>query len=562
MRKTGKNETPIYFALGFLVGVACFIAVYGTKVLNVTYDAWIFRGDIDLQQHYLGWCHFRTRPWQFPVGLIDSLSYPHSMSVLWTDSIPILALAGKLFRMILPETFQYFGWFSLISFGLQGGMAVLLIRKITGYSMACFPLAVPFVLSFPILQRTFYHTSLCAHWIILLALYLWFSDIYLWSTRKKCLIWSMMGIVCVMIHSYFLPMAGLILGACLLEELIIVRKWKPVVLQVISFCFSAIAMLFFLGAFYGNVSSDYTIGGFESNLNTLFNSMDRGKLLKGFALYGDFQHEGFGYLGAGMIALAIIGIVLTGIAVAKDRRTVKERIRQGVLHPRKPLVLLITVFFFCISVFPYVTLGNRLLFRIPFPDLLNRILGVFRSNGRFIWPVVYLLMLVGIYGISRYTKRNLALAILAVCVMVQLYDISPYILKKRENFAKTEVTYESFWNRLDKLETANAMDGYSHFIITFDDVTTFMDTAYYAYHHDMTLNRFYYARNNEEDVSRTLERYIDELYCGKSRADCIYVFNQKTYRENSNADLHFYTMGDLIIGTREELGGLENEEQK
>ena len=559
MREAGKFENRMLFIMGFLVGVTCFIAVYGIKVLNVTYDAWIFHGDIDLQQHYLGWCHFRTTPWQFPVGLIDSLSYPHSMSVVWTDSIPVMALICKLFRTALPETFQYFGWFALISFGLQGGISALLTRKITHNKIVCFLMVLPFVLSFPILQRTFYHTSLCAHWIILLAVYIWFSDIQRSATWKKCIIWASMGTICVLIHSYFLPMVGIVMGACLVEELIRIKKWWPVILQGVSFCSSAIAALYFLGAFYGSVSTDYTIGGFESNLNTLFNSMGLGKLLKGFAVYGDFQHEGFGYLGAGMIMLIVIGSILMAVKMYAIGETVQEWRRRTILRPRRLLVFLITILFFCMAVLPYVTIGSRLLFKMPFPDFLNRLLGVFRSNGRFIWPVVYLLMLAGIYGVSKFKKRGIALVVIAVCIVVQMYDISPYMLNKRENFAKTEATYNSFW---DKKEMNDVIGEYRHFVITFDDVTTFMDTASYAYDHQMTLNRFYYARNNEKDVNRTLENYLDELNQGKSREDCIYVFDEETYLQNANAYLNFYTLGDVVIGVSKEINGLEKAEQK
>ena len=102
----GKKEEKILFLWGLFAGFLCFLLMFGVKVLDVTYDAWIFYGDIDLRQHYLGWCHFRTSDWHFPLGMIDSLSYPHSVSVIWTDAIPLFALFFKIFREILPETFQ------------------------------------------------------------------------------------------------------------------------------------------------------------------------------------------------------------------------------------------------------------------------------------------------------------------------------------------------------------------------------------------------------------------------------------------------------------------------
>ena len=68
--------------------------------------------------------------WHFPVGLIDTLSYPTSVSVIYTDSIPLVALIFKLFRNILPLRFQYFGMFGLFSFMLMGGISSQLIYEL------------------------------------------------------------------------------------------------------------------------------------------------------------------------------------------------------------------------------------------------------------------------------------------------------------------------------------------------------------------------------------------------------------------------------------------------
>lgn len=41
------------------LGMITFICIYGIRVLNVTYDAWLLNGG-DLSQHYLGWCFLET----------------------------------------------------------------------------------------------------------------------------------------------------------------------------------------------------------------------------------------------------------------------------------------------------------------------------------------------------------------------------------------------------------------------------------------------------------------------------------------------------------------------
>jgi len=59
------------------------------------------------------------------------------------------------------------------------------------------------------------------------------------------------------------------------------------------------------------------------------------------------------------------------------------------------------------------------------PDLLRRtVLDWFRSSGRFIWPVAWLLMALGIVGTLSTTRPRRAIAISAVALMLQWIDLS------------------------------------------------------------------------------------------------------------------------------------------
>ena len=104
-----RNCDGILYGLSAMIGMMVFIAVYGVAVLNPTYDDWLL-GKGDLTQHYLGWCFYRSSDWTFPIGLTNNLAYPSYTSIIFTDSIPVLAVFFKLFSFILPDTFQYLGW--------------------------------------------------------------------------------------------------------------------------------------------------------------------------------------------------------------------------------------------------------------------------------------------------------------------------------------------------------------------------------------------------------------------------------------------------------------------
>ena len=106
------------FLIGALLGAVCFTGVYGVRVLDPAYDDWLLAGDMDLRQHYIGFCHFRQSRWQFPIGLIETLSYPMSMSVIYTDSIPLLAV------WILTGLWHSTGW-NYVVWGLYWGTLII-----------------------------------------------------------------------------------------------------------------------------------------------------------------------------------------------------------------------------------------------------------------------------------------------------------------------------------------------------------------------------------------------------------------------------------------------------
>lgn len=545
-----KKEEKILFLWGFAAGLLCFLLMFGTKVINVTYDAWLFYGDIDLRQHYLGWCHFRADDWHFPLGMTDSLSYPHSVSMVWADVIPLFALFFKVFRKILPETFQYLGLFTFLSFGMQGGLSAVLLRQVTDKKAVCACGIFPFILSFPVLQRCFYHTALSAQWLILLALYIWLSDAAKGSMERKIKIWGGVSVLCVLIHSYFIPMTALIMVFDFVEDYQQSREWKSSVGGFCSFAFCGLLTLFVLGAFEGPVNTNYGIGGFGCNLNTLFNPLKYGRLFFALPLATDFQFEGFGYLGMGMLFL----LAAAGIFVLKRLLTREESV-QGILknHGRAFLAGILTFLFFIAAMYPEVSFNETIYFRFPVPGFANKILGFFRSNGRFMMPVVYLLMLFAFRTLGRYAGKKTLSLLLAVAILVQMADLSEVFAKNRTRYAEKTRTYDSI---LLQPETAKALSGFRHFVMMYSDVTDIMEIEYCAYRLGMTNNRFYYARDIDAQVETSLEMYRLGIEEADAKKDCVFVFDEETYEEMKESGLCFYTAGDYILGTAEPVAGL------
>ena len=304
---TLKPNKRAVFLFSFILGAVLFIAIYGIKVLDVCYDNWIFDiKDPDIKQHYIGWCHFRTSDWAFPLGLMDSLSWPFSISVLYTDSIPLFAIIFKLFRRFLPETFQYLGLFGMLSMAFTGGLAGLILYKLIRSPYASIAGSAFFSVVPHILQRMFFHTTLTAQWLILLPLLIWFSDSWKWKLSKKLIIWAAASFAGISIHPYLWMIFFVIWFFSELEALFRTRNLLTSFLTGTVIVFSAFIGLYIEGGFYGNVSTVYSAGGFESNLNSLFNPMGYGLILPDLNLADDYQYEGFGYLGFGIIFMLIV----------------------------------------------------------------------------------------------------------------------------------------------------------------------------------------------------------------------------------------------------------------
>jgi hypothetical protein len=56
----------------------------------------------------LGWYFFQNDIWRFPLGSNPNYGEEIASSIVYTDSIPILAFLFKSIRSLIPGNFQYF----------------------------------------------------------------------------------------------------------------------------------------------------------------------------------------------------------------------------------------------------------------------------------------------------------------------------------------------------------------------------------------------------------------------------------------------------------------------
>ena len=551
------THRKIFLALwGLIFGAAVFIAVYGVRILDVTHDEWIFRQhDPDIKQHYLGWCMYRSRPWYFPIGLTDGLSYPYKMSVLWTDSMPLFAMFFKAFRAFLPPTFQYIGLYGLISMALTGAVCALLLERLTDSLILSAVGCALYVIDFPLFQRMFYHTTLTAHYLILLALLFWLSDIYKLKLWKKSALWGLLALLCVTIHPYIWAMCALIALFALIDEYLHTKELLPVLFQLsLSAALTAFG-LWMEGAFYGNVNASYQIGGFESNLNSLFNSLNYSRLFPELPLAYPTQYEGFGYLGTGGLLIVVIAAAAFVYRIIKAGEDFRQNLKK--LDTVRLVLLWIMLFsFLIICSMPNFSFGEAMV-HIPLRRRLSELAGIFRSNGRFVWPVMFTLLSLSVYMISQSFGRAAGAAVFLICAALQIYDVSEYAARQHERFS---LDYEEDFCHLDTPELTDNIDRYSHIVMTYGNLLSEIDFAHFAMRYNLTMNRFYFARDIDGPVNEKIDSYINDLADGRAESDVIYIFSEEQLEEwtaDKRFPLHFYELHGTIIGVSEPLEGLE-----
>lgn len=432
----GKRKIKTAFA-GAVIGAIAFLILYGITPLNVTNDSWILQGydELDILQHYAGWMHFRNSPWTFPLMKAETLAYPTGTIVSFTDSIPLMALVFKLFANILPNTFQYFGIFTLMCYMLQGLFAALLIELFVDDEKYV-AVAVPFFTFAPILmERAFRHTALGSQWLILAAMYLYFKNRDMENGVTVDIKFTLLTLLSIGIHPYFLPMVYGIYFFYIVD-----RIWrnsfeiryivKRVVLLIISLVVT-VAEGYILGTLGVNETRRAGYSVYSMNLNALWNPTSVGgyKWSLFLAKQNQFsgQYDGFNYIGLGIL-FAVVGCAIYIISMF-DMSKIKLFIKKYIS------IIFLSLCFTVFAVTNVITF-NSVAITIPIPEYLVNLCSIFRASGRLFYPVYYLVILfviVFIYN-NLKVKNSKKVIIISLILCLQLGDMLPVILGKHLHF--------------------------------------------------------------------------------------------------------------------------------
>ncbi len=437
--KNKKNIRAITLCLCALLGAIFFIAIYGTATLDVTNDIWIYEGydENDITQHYQGWLAFRQAEWTFPILYTDQLGYPGGTYLSYMDVNPIFAVFFKILNPLLPQTFQFFGIFVFMCFILQGLASGMLLWRIKQSSVFTLIGSMFFISAPIILERAFRHTTLTAHFYVLFAIYFYFTvRDKVRSGEKPKLPWQMwvLNITSVGVSPYWLAMTMMFTLLSLIEIAKASGKKSYLKCAIIFFAngIGAMILAFVLGTIGGESSFERAgFGNYSMNLNAFYNPTSLGGYEWSYFLSTHNQvggnYDGFNYLGVGVLLMLFTVVVFCFNHLSKI-----ENAKTVIIAFLKKYAWLIAacVFLTMFALSNVIKFNSVTLLTIPLPEFILDLCNIYRASSRMFYPVYYILILCGIYGINKYFKGRAANIIIAFFLIVQIADISGALLQK------------------------------------------------------------------------------------------------------------------------------------
>ena len=536
---TSRQTSYLY---PIFIGLMAFLLIAGDQFLDPTNVAWLVGGDP--LQHYLGWAFYRNSPWTWPVGLNPLYGMEFSNSIVFTDSIPLLAIPFKAISQLLPYPFQYLGIWVLLCFVLQAYFAFRLIGLITSSAAIQCLGSILFLFSPPLIFRLSLHESLMGHFIILAALYLNLKTSAKSIDTKKSyahsFAWIILLSIAILTHFYLAVMVLALWLADLCNRAFIKKSisFKDLALENVLLIGVAGFVAWQAGYFAIEGASGTTrgFGDFRTNLLALFNSRGWSYWLKPIPLRDAVEAatgEGFQYLGAGSLFL----LLSTVFAIIK--RKIQPLPITRLAAQNYPFLMIVLLVLALISFSNYIGFGPWNL-RVPLPDFLLSLLSIVRSSSRLFWPMYYAILLVIIYVVIKAYSARSAMILFVIAALLQVIDTSAGWLPIRE---KVSLSASSQFKT--KLQNSFWKDAGQHYrnIVTTGGQNNWEEFGIYASENRMSTNIAHIARVDYKKSEQSFSKVHQQIHQGPLDLNTLYVFQDW---KNSPDQIKYDPQKDLL----------------
>lgn len=396
-------------------------------ILDPTNIGWMLRGQ-DVGVNGLGMAaYLRTGDW--PGTRQTLLAAPEGLTLLFTDSNPLLGLLLWPIAGLLPPGVQLIGWWLLACLMLHTLFAWLLVRRIAPDFVSAW-LGTALLTLLPTLFNRLPHANLCAHWLILFGLWIFLDP----ARARRPGWWAVVLVLAALVHVYLLLMVAALWGSALLAALVERPGWGDRARLLAGHALVAgmiVAVMGLNGVFGGQFLSTGTFGAFPMAIDAIINPANPSfsALLPSTPDREGRGFEGLQYLGAGLLLVIAVAIVTAIRSTGPSQQT-------GTVHRLRWLLP-------AFAVLTLLALGNQVwlhgrpvLFVRLSPALVDA-LDPLRASGRFFWPVAYTMVFAALATTYRLERARVTM-LLGAALMLQLIDGWPMFAALRTLTAAAE----------------------------------------------------------------------------------------------------------------------------
>jgi hypothetical protein len=510
----------------FILVTLIYHVCYGLQTIIPTNVSWLMTVMHDWGTHYLGFYFYKTEPWHFPLGAIHNYYAPVGTNVGFTDSIPLLAIFFKLLAPVLPEDFQYFGiW--LYACHLLAAFFTVKLLNLFNVNRIIILLAVIFIAANPVLVYRGLHPALCAHWLFIASLYLYFQPDRSARQIKNILSWQLILLaISALINPYI---CFTMLGFSFIFPLKLAffdktmkKKWS--IIYFIASIVTLVILFYVVGMIDFGAKEDLGVQGayglYSLNLNCLYNSWGFGTLLTGRRTVSWHQYEGFMYLGLGGIIVFLLALILVLVKKLRGFSYWQSRftIRGTSMWPLFILCVLLTLF----AITHIISLDDKVLFTIPLPKQIIKLGDIFRASARFFWIPYYMIMLFSIIILAKTRiNRYLVIAVLGLALLVQLYDTKRLLTFRDLTYGSYTPPISTHWNRL--ISSFDTVVLYPPFLATYKSDLDYQFFSFIAAKERKPIDIGYVARANSTAVNKVSDSLNKALSEGIISPRVLYI---------------------------------------
>ena len=534
-----KKKTNLYT---FFILISFLLVILFLKKSASPFNAdWLY-SHVDLSTYQIGWYFFKNDQWRIPLGLNPNYGVDLKNTIIFSDSIPLLAFFFKFFFKIFKVNneiiFQYFSLWYFICFFLQLFFSFKIINFLTKNSIFSFLSSIIFLLSPVYLFRISQHSALVGHWLILFTLYLLITDDE-FKKRKK---WFFLIIISSLIQLYFTYIILISFVIFLLNKFYKKKKIYFIDLFFIIFTFFSLYLVMLFVGYFEIRLIDGIGGGYGDYKLNVLSILDPGyhsnfwsTIMPDIKLSALEENEGFNYFGLG--SLILISITLFFFFKNKSK----------IYFIKKKIIFIIySIILTALALTNKISIGDLQILNLEINKYIFASLSFFRASGRIFWPVYYLILIFSFFFLYKNLSQKKSIFIIIICLLIQLIDISGAIKKHSDRISQFKINNSEELNYLFK-KKKNLIS-----VNNFNNNPNFSQLSFFSERFGIKkTNVINLSRFNREKLAEKRYEIYKNLYNKKIDRDSIYIIDslshlrnlQKIFKDN----MYFYQVDKFWV---------------